>query len=358
MTTVLIIAGGTGGHVYPALAVARELRAQGVTVVWAGTRRGLEARVVPAAGFEIEWITIRGLRRTGWLSWLLLPLRLAVAMFQSWRILRRRRPDAVLAMGGFVAAPGGLVARVLRRPLLIHEQNAVAGLTNRWLAYIADTVMCGFPEAFGTLPGARHVGNPVRAEILALPLPAERLSDRTGPLRVLVIGGSQGASVFNKIMPEAVAALSHQYAPEVWHQTGRTERERTDRAYRSTAAKAKVTAFIDDMAQAYAWADVLVCRAGAMTIAELAAAGVAAILVPYPHAVDDHQTANARFLSDRDAAVLVTQAEFSAQRVAELLAGFAANRELLLRMASNARACAVPDATEAVARLCLEAANA
>ncbi|MHB8454168.1 MAG: undecaprenyldiphospho-muramoylpentapeptide beta-N-acetylglucosaminyltransferase [Acidiferrobacterales bacterium] len=358
MTTVLIIAGGTGGHVYPALAVAQELRTQGVSVVWAGTRKGLEARVVPAAGFEIEWITIRGLRRTGWLSWLLMPLRLVVAMFQSWRILRRRRPDAVLAMGGFVAAPGGLTARMLRRPLLIHEQNAVAGLTNRWLAYIADTVMCGFPEAFGTLPGARHVGNPVRSEILALPLPAERLSDRTGPLRVLVIGGSQGAIVFNRIMPQAVAKLSHQYVLEIWHQTGKTERERTEHAYRRTEAKAKVTAFIDDMAQAYAWADVLVCRAGAMTIAELAAAGVAAILVPYPHAVDDHQTANARFLSDRDAAVLVTQGEFSAQRIEELLAGFAANRELLLRLASNARACAVPDATEAVARLCLEAANA
>ncbi len=358
MSTVMIIAGGTGGHVYPALAVARELRDQGVVVVWVGTRRGLESRVVPAAGFEMEWVTIRGLRRKGWLSWVLLPLRMGVAMFQSWRIMRRRRPDAVLAMGGFVAAPSAVMARVLRRPLLIHEQNAVAGLTNRWLAYIADTVMCGFPEAFGMLPGARHVGNPVRAEILALPAPTERLNARQGPLRILVVGGSQGAHVFNKVMPEAIARLVRQISPQVWHQSGRSDRESTERAYRASMAEARVTAFIDDMAQAYAWADVLICRAGAMTIAELAAAGVAAILVPYPYAVDDHQTANAKFLSDRDAAVLVPQAEFDAVRVAELLAGFAANRELLLKMAINARACAVSDATETVARLCLEAFHA
>ena len=358
MTTVMIIAGGTGGHVYPALAVARELRDQGVAVVWVGTRRGIEARVVPAAGFDLEWVAIRGLRRTGWLSWLLLPIRLGVAMFQVWRIMRRRQPDAVLAMGGFVAAPGGLVARLLRRPLLIHEQNAVAGLTNRWLAYIADTVMCGFPEAFGTLPGVRHVGNPVRAEILALLPPTERLAGRGGPLRILVVGGSQGALVFNRVLPEVIASLAHRYALQVWHQTGRSERERTEQAYRVSTADARVTAFIDDMAQAYGWADMLICRAGAMTISELAAAGVAAILVPYPHAVDDHQTANARFLSDRDAAVLIPQAEFDVPRVAELVAGFAANRELLQKMAINARACAVTDATEAVARLCLEAANA
>ncbi len=358
MTTVMILAGGTGGHVYPALAVARKLRDQGVVVVWVGTRRGLEARVVPAAGFEMEWITIRGIRHKGYTSWLLMPLRLAVAMFQSWRIMRRLRPDAVLAMGGFVAAPGGLVARLLRRPLLIHEQNAIAGLTNRWLAYIADTVMCGFPEAFGTLPGARHVGNPVRDEILALPAPTERLGARQGPLRILVVGGSQGAHVFNTVMPEAMARVAHQLSPQVWHQAGRNGRESTERAYRASMVEARVTAFIDDMAQAYAWADLLICRAGAMTIAEIAAAGIAAILVPYPHAVDDHQTANARFLNDRDAAVLVPQSEFDAARVAELLAGFAANRELLQKMAINARTCAVPDATEAVARLCVEAVHA
>lgn len=358
MTTVLIMAGGTGGHVYPALAVARELRDKGVNVVWVGTRAGLEARVVPAAGFQMDWIRIRGLRRTGWLSWLLLPLRLAFAMFQSWRIMRRRRPDAVLAMGGFVAAPGGIVARLLRRPLLIHEQNAIAGLTNRWLAYIADSVLCGFPEAFGTLPGARHVGNPVRADILALPSPEERLVGRQGPLRILVVGGSQGASVFNQTVPDAIGRLLQHVSFDVWHQTGRTERERTERRYRQLTDQARVTAFIEDMAQAYAWADVLICRAGAMTISEIAAVGVAAILVPYPFAVDDHQTANARFLSDRDAAILVTQEEFSAARIAELLFGFAENRNVLLKMASNARACAVPDATETVARLCMEAAHA
>ncbi len=358
MTRVLIIAGGTGGHVYPALAVARELRNRDVDVVWVGTRSGLEARVVPAAGFQMEWIRIRGLRRKGWVSWLLLPLRLAFAMFQSWRIMRRRRPDAVLAMGGFVAAPGAIVARMLRRPLLIHEQNAVAGLTNRWLAYIADSVLCGFPEAFGTLPGARHVGNPVRGDILALPSPAERLAGRKGALRLLVIGGSQGARVFNQVVPEAVGRVSMQTSLEILHQTGRADRERTERAYRKVTEHAQVTAFIEDMAQAYAWADVLICRAGAMTISEIAAVGIAAILVPYPHAVDDHQTANARFLSERDAAILVTQEEFSPVRIADLLFGFAENRELLLKMASNARACAVPDASDTVATLCVEATYA
>ncbi len=358
MTTVMVIAGGTGGHVYPALAVARELRNQGIAVVWVGTRRGIEARVVPAAGFDLECITMRGLRRTGWMSWVLMPVRLGIAVFQVWRIMRRRRPDAVLAMGGFVSAPGGLVAWLQRCPLLIHEQNAVAGLTNRWLAYLATTVMCGFPEAFGTLPGARHVGNPVRAEILALPEPVARMAGRDSPLRILVVGGSQGALVFNKVVPEAVAGLTHRFSLQIWHQAGRSERQRTEQAYRMATADARVTEFIDDMAQAYGWADVLICRAGAMTIAEIAASGVAAILVPYPHAVDDHQTANARFLSDRDAAVLIPQGEFDVARVTELLAGFATNRALLQKMAINARACAVTDATDTVARLCLEAANA
>ena len=358
MTTVMILAGGTGGHVFPALAVARQLRDQGVTVVWVGTRKGIEARLVPAAGFEMEWITIRGLRRTGLLSWLLLPVRLGVAMFQSWRIMRRRKPDVVLAMGGFVAAPGGLVASLLRRPLLIHEQNAVAGLTNRWLAYIADVVMCGFPETFGSHPGVRHVGNPVRPEILKLAPPAERLSARQGPLRVLVVGGSQGALVFNSVLPDAAANLSRSHVLEIWHQAGRSGCTSTERAYRKFSIEARVTIFIDDIAQAYDWADVLICRAGAMTIAEIAAAGLAAILVPYPHAVDDHQTANARYLADRDAAILVPQGEFDSSRLAELLAGLAANRGLLQKMAVNARACAVPDAAEAVSRLCLEAAHA
>ncbi len=357
-TKVLIMAGGTGGHVFPALAVADRLRAQGAEITWLGTRRGLEARVVPAAGYAMEWISIRGVRRTGVLGWLLMPARLLVAMFQSWRVLRHRRPHVVLAMGGFVSGPGAVMARLLRRPLLIHEQNAIAGLTNRWLSYIADVVMCGFPEAFGALPGVRHVGNPVRREILSLPLPQERMAKRSGRLRVLVVGGSLGAEIFNYILPHAVRAMPTELRPEIWHQTGRNKREATERAYDKGLVTTIVAEFIDDMAAAYHWADVVICRAGAMTIAELSAAGVASVLVPYPHAVDDHQTANARFLSARDAAIVIPQHDFTAAYLAEVLQSFASNREMLLKMAMQARACAAPDATDTVARLCLEAAHA
>jgi UDP-N-acetylglucosamine--N-acetylmuramyl-(pentapeptide) pyrophosphoryl-undecaprenol N-acetylglucosamine transferase len=355
---ILIMAGGTGGHVFPALAVAGNLRDHGMDVIWLGTQRGLESRVVPAAGYSVEWVTIRGVRRGGVRGWLLLPFRLLRAMFQAWRVIRRTRPEVVLAMGGFVSGPGGLVAWLMRRPLLIHEQNAIAGLTNRWLALVADVVMCGFPGAFGGMPGARHVGNPVRPEILALPLPAERMANRSGRLRVLVVGGSLGAEVFNKTVPQALRILPAELRPEIWHQTGRGQRDATERSYEKNAVTTIVAEFIDDMAAAYGWADVVICRAGAMTIAELCAAGVAAILVPYPSAVDDHQTANARFPAERNAAILVPQPDFSVAYLAEMLQSFASNRALLLKMATNARACAVPDATEAVARLCMEVAHA
>ncbi len=355
MSMLLIIAGGTGGHVFPALAIAEQLRQRGVTVTWLGTRQGLEARAVPAAGIVIDWLTIRGLRRSGLVSWLLLPWRLTVALWQSWRVLRRRRPQAVLAMGGFVAGPGGLAAWLTRTPLLIHEQNAVAGLTNRWLAWVADTVMSGFPQAFGTLPGVRHVGNPVRAEIVQLPAPAERLAGRDGALRVLVVGGSRGAQVFNQVLPEALALIKPEWRPELWHQAGRGRDDALVRAYQGVGGGVRVNEFIDDMAAAYAWADVIVCRAGAMTLAEIAAAGLAAILVPYPYATDDHQTVNARFLTERDAAILLPEEECTPTRVAELLEGFASQREVLAKMADHARACAMPDAADAAAQLCMEA---
>jgi len=358
MTTMIIMAGGTGGHVFPALAVGRALRDQGVRIVWLGTREGIEARVVPAAGFELETISIRGLRGGGWLRWMLLPMRLNIAMLQAWRILRRIRPDAVLAMGGFASGPGSLMASALRIPLLIHEQNAIAGLTNRWLANIADVVMAGFPAAFGARHGVRVVGNPVRQEILALSIPELRFAERDGRMRLLIVGGSQGAQVFNQVVPEAVRVLPEAGRPQLWHQTGKRDAASVAAAYRAFLPDAKVAAFIDDMAAAYAWADVVVCRSGAMTIAELSAAGVAAILVPFPHAADDHQTANARFLEVRDAAVLLPQPEFTAVRLAELLASLGANRALLQRLAVNARACATTDATETVARLCLEATHA
>ena len=358
MTTIVIMAGGTGGHVFPALAVARALRDQGVRVVWFGTRAGIEARVVPAADFEIKFINIRGLRGGGLLRWLLLPMRLNLAMFQAWRLLRRIKPDAVLAMGGFASGPGSLMASALRIPLLVHEQNAIAGLTNRWLAQLADVVMAGFPMAFGERPGVRVVGNPVRREILALPAPEVRLAEHTGRLRLLIVGGSQGAQVFNQIVPQAVRACPEASRPQIWHQTGKRDEASVAKSYRDVAPDAKVTAFIEDMAVAYAWADLVLCRAGAMTIAELAAAGVAAILVPFPAAADDHQTANARYLEARDAALLLPQPEFTTARLVELLTSLAANRALLVRMAVAARACATTDATETVAQQCREAVHA
>ncbi|HEX7044783.1 MAG TPA: undecaprenyldiphospho-muramoylpentapeptide beta-N-acetylglucosaminyltransferase [Burkholderiales bacterium] len=356
---VLIMAGGTGGHVFPGLAVARRLRAAQVPVTWLGTREGLEARIVPAAnlGIEMEWITIRGVRGKGVRGWLLLPLRLARAMAQAYAVMRRRRPRAVLSLGGFVAGPGGLVAWLARAPLLIHEQNAIPGMTNRWLALFAREVLTGFPGTFGAAARARHVGNPVRAEIAALPLPEERFAARAGALRLLVVGGSQGASALNRVVPEAVQRLrAAGTAIEVWHQTGRDAAAAVAQAY--GALPARVAAFIDDMAAAYAWADLVVCRAGAMTVAELAAAGVGSVLVPFPAAVDDHQTANARFLVDRGAAVLLPQAELTAERLADVLQPLAANRGVLLRMAQAARAASMPDADETVANLCLEAMHA
>ncbi len=357
MTCVLIMAGGTGGHVFPGLAVARRLLEKRVQVVWLGTRRGLEAHAVPASGLAIdmEWLTIQGVRRKGWVRWLLLPFTLIYAMAQAFRVLRRRKPDAVLSMGGFVAGPGGLMARLTRTPLLIHEQNAIPGMTNKWLAMIADQVLSGFPEAFGSHIAARPVGNPVRDEIAALPPPEERMAAHQGRLRLLIVGGSLGARIFNEVVPEAVKALTADVRPEVWHQCGRDAAATVTHAYGDVSAK--VTEFIEDMAQAYAWADVVLCRAGAMTVAELAASGSAAILVPYLYAVDDHQTANARFLSEREAAVLLPTREFTAARLRELLAGFAANRDLLLRMAREARHLAVTDAADTVANLCMEAAT-
>jgi UDP-N-acetylglucosamine--N-acetylmuramyl-(pentapeptide) pyrophosphoryl-undecaprenol N-acetylglucosamine transferase len=358
MTTILITAGGTGGHVFPALAVARELRTRGVRVVWLGTRTGIEARVVPAAGFDVDYIRIRSLRGGGVLRWLLLPMHLNLAMWQAWRILRRRRPDAALAMGGFAAGPGSLMVSLLNIPLIVHEQNAVAGLTNRWIARLADVVLAGFPGAFGGRHAVRVVGNPVRPEILALAPPEQRLAARRGRLRLLVIGGSQGAQVFNQVIPAALRMMPEPARPEVRHQTGERDAAAVRARYQEFLSDAQVAAFIDDMAAAYAWADLVICRAGAMTIAELAAAGVASLLVPLPSAADDHQTANARYLATREAAELVPQSEFTAARLAELLGELGGDRALLARMAGHARGCAVTDAAQVVAQICLEAAHA
>jgi UDP-N-acetylglucosamine--N-acetylmuramyl-(pentapeptide) pyrophosphoryl-undecaprenol N-acetylglucosamine transferase len=349
---VLIMAGGTGGHVFPALAVARALRRRNESVVWLGTRQGLESRLVPAEGITLETIPVSGLRRKGVLTWLVAPWRLAIAVAEALRIVRRRRPKVVLGMGGFASGPGGLAAWLLGRPLVIHEQNAVAGLTNRLLAGLAREVLEAFPGSFSARTKTRLTGNPVRAEIIALPDPQQRLAGRSGVLRLLVLGGSQGARALNDTLPAAVAQLPAGSRPDIWHQAGEATLELARHAYAEAGVSARVEAFITDMAAAYAWADVVVCRAGALTIAELAAAGLPAVLVPFPGAVDDHQTRNAAYLVNAGAAVLIPQTELTPARLAAELAACDANRALVMERARRARALARPDATEEIAGLC------
>ncbi len=353
---VMILAGGTGGHVYPALAVARCLASMEVPVVWMGTRRGLEARVVPQAGIPIDWLSVSGLRGKGMFAWLFAPLRLNLAFFQALKILLKQKPRAVLGMGGFVSGPAGLVAFMLSKPLVIHEQNAILGLTNRLLAPLSDCQLEGFPGVFNAAK-ARHVGNPVRREIADLPPPSERFAQRSGRLRLLVLGGSLGAKVFNDIVPQAISRLAAALRPQVWHQAGNLHINEATHRYREFSLEIRLEAFIEDMACAYAWADLVLCRAGALTIAELCATGIGAILVPYPFAVDDHQSANAHYMSDNSAGVLVPQNELTAQRLIELLERFSLDRTLLLNMATKARGLSKADADEAVARICLEIAG-
>lgn len=351
---MLIMAGGTGGHVFPALAVARVLRDRRHEVVWLGTRRGIEARLVPADGIPIEWIEIEGLRGRGALHWLAAPVKLARAIHQAIAILRRVKPVVVLGCGGFASGPGGVAAWLRRVPLVVHEQNAVAGMTNRWLARLADAVAEAFPGSFAPGLRATVTGNPVRREIAALEPPASRFAARKDPLRLLVFGGSQGASALNRIVPHAVARLPQSLRPAVLHQTGKRDLEATSALYRELGLDADLRSFLDDMAGAYAEADLAVSRAGALTVSELAAAGLGAVLVPFPAAVDDHQTRNAGFLVDAGAAVLLPESELTAERLAaELEPLLAPGRGPALRLALAARAVAVTDAAERVASICL-----
>ncbi len=354
---VLIMAGGTGGHVFPALAVAERLRARGIPVIWMGTQRGLEATLVPKAGIPIEWIGVAGLRGKGFRQKVAMPIMLGRALMQAGAILWRLRPRAVLGMGGFASGPGGLMARLLGIPLVVHEQNAIAGLTNRYLARIASRVLEAFPQTFPLARQAMTVGNPVRECIAALPPPAERFTSRSGKLRLLVVGGSQGALALNQRVPQALALLPENERPEIWHQAGGQLHKAAEVAYRDAGVVARLTPFIEDMAEAYGWADLVVCRAGALTIAELAAAGVGALLVPFPFAVDDHQTANARFLAQDGAALLVQQTDLTAERLAATLHDLLGNRARLLCMAEAARNLAKIEAAEQVARACLEQAR-
>jgi UDP-N-acetylglucosamine--N-acetylmuramyl-(pentapeptide) pyrophosphoryl-undecaprenol N-acetylglucosamine transferase len=353
---VLIMAGGTGGHVFPALAIARALRARDEAVVWLGTDRGLEAQVVPADGLPLHRIRVRGLRRRGPAAWLLAPVTLALALLDAWRVVRRLQPRVVLGMGGYTAGPGGVAAWLLRRPLVIHEQNAVAGLTNRLLSRIARRVLAAFPGSFGPGVATTVTGNPVRADIAALPPPAERFAGRTGPLRVLVLGGSQGARALNELVPAALGLLPAGDRPVVRHQAGERTRPVAEAAYARAGVAAEIHTFIEDMARAYAWADLVISRSGALTVAELAAAGVASILVPYPAAVDDHQTRNARFLVDAGAATLLPEAGLTPAVLAAEIRRH--DRQVACERARAARALARPGATQAIVAACLELAGA
>ena len=350
---VLIMAGGTGGHIFPGIAVAQELRARGIPVLWLGSAGGLETRLVPQAGIELETLAIGGVRGKGFLTLLMAPLRIARAMLGAWRILRHARPRSALALGGFAAGPGGIAAWLARVPLIVHEQNSIPGVTNRALAHFSKKPLCGFSGAFAR---GEWVGNPVRGEIAQLPTPQQRWALRSGPARLLVLGGSQGAQALNARVPEALAKLASAQRPQVRHQCGARFVDVARAAYAQAGVDATVEPFIDDMASAYATADLVVCRAGASTIAELAAAGVGAVLVPFPFAVDDHQTANARALVDVGAALLLPESEANAERLAALLAELLGDRARLLAMAQAARTLAKPDATRRIADICLEAA--
>ena len=342
----MIMAGGTGGHIFPGLAVAELLRERGWRVVWLGNPTGMEATLVPQRGIELKPVKFGGLRGKGLMTKLLLPLNLLRALWQSLRAVRQADPAVVLGLGGYITFPGGMMAVLLDRPLVLHEQNSVAGLANKVLARVADRIMVAFP---GTLSQARWSGNPVAAAIAAIAPPEQRYN-RSGRLRVLVVGGSLGAQVFNQVVPNAFGLMLPAQRPIILHQAGRANIEQLRANYAAAAVEADTVAFIDDMAAAYADADLVIARAGAMTVSEIACVGVASILVPFPHAVDDHQTANARFLSEAGAAILIPQKEFSPTGLSSLLSQL--NRAALAAMAAKARALGRPDAAKAVADVC------
>lgn len=350
--SILIMAGGTGGHIFPALAVAEILRNQNWRVTWLGAPHSMEAELVPRHNFDMAWVRFSGVRGKGLLRKLLLPYNLMVALWQSAAAILRHRPDVVLGVGGYITFPGGVMAALLRRPLVIHEQNSIAGLSNKVLARLAQKVLSGFPDV---LPRAIWCGNPVRSDIAALPDPRQRYAARKGKLNVLVVGGSLGAKAINEIVPRALALLPEEMRPNVVHQTGKQHLEAVRRSYQQAGVQADIKPFIDEMAKHYGNADLVICRAGALTIAELAAAGAASILIPFPFAVDDHQTYNARFLSEHGAAILLPQSEMNEESLAQILRGL--TRDKLSVMAEHARSVAKADAAQRVAQVCTELAG-
>lgn len=356
MSCLMVMAGGTGGHIIPALAVAKDLRDRGVRIVWLGNKDGLEGRLVSEAGFDFEAIKISGLRQSGLKRKLLMPVQLSLAVWQAMRAIWRHKPGALLGMGGFVSGPGGLAAKICGKPLVLHEQNTVAGMTNRWLSKLTRYIASGFPVADG-ISNVRWMGNPVRADIVNIPEPSKRLANRTGSLRVLVVGGSQGADIFNKNLPELLSRKSF-IKLDVWHQCGRHESSTIGDRYLKYGISCQVNDFIVDMAEAYEWADVVICRAGAMTVSEVCAAGVAAVFVPYPYAVGDHQASNADYLVQKKAALMVRQVQFVEGGWLEKFAELGRQPEKILEMSIAARKLAKPNAAKDVADLCAEVMHA
>lgn len=351
---VLIMAGGTGGHIFPGLSVAQELRERDVAVVWLGGRDGMENRLVPAQQIRLETVEFAGVRGKNFVTMLLAPLRLFRAVLQARRVISKHSPRSVLSLGGYAAAPGGIAAWTHRIPVIVHEQNSVAGFSNRLLSKLARHNLTGFPDVFDGRR-AEWVGNPVRRSIAALPAPAQRFADRSGPLRILVLGGSQGARTLNAMVPAALATLA-QGRYQVRHQCGSRDVVAVQQAYENVGVASKVVSFIDDMADAYGWSDFVICRAGALTIAELSAAGLGAVLIPFPQAVDDHQTRNARNLVDVGAARLIANADVTATSLAALVDDATSSRARLLAMANAARTLARPGAIERIVECCLEPA--
>ena len=362
--TALIMAAGTGGHIYPGLAIAEVLVARGWHIVWMATPAGMEHKLVGKVGYEIFVVNMSGVRSKGALAWFMMPFKLLRACWQSLKIIQRVQPNVVISMGGYIAFPGGLMAVLLGKPLLVHEPGAHAGLTNRVLALIADRVLVGFPDTFAQVPKnaiakylpqpkkVEWLGTPVRGSIAALPAPAERMANRAGPLRLLIVGGSLGAQTLNDLVVASLATLTAKQRPEVIHQSGEKNYDQLVASYRAANVRAKVLPFIDSMDEMYAWCDVMLCRSGAITVAELAAAGVASVLVPLPYFVAEEQDANAHFLADAGAGVLVKQLETTPEKLAELLVSF--TREQLQKMATIARTLGKPGATAACAGVCMD----
>lgn len=355
--TFLIMAGGTGGHVYPALATAQGLLARHEKVVWMGARGGMEERVIGQAGIAFHGLSVKGVRGKSVVTKLLAPFRVVRSIFEAVQVIRATRPDCVLGMGGYASGPGGIAARLSGKPLVIHEQNAVAGMTNRILSKVASRVLEAFPQSFGAQVRTELVGNPLRESIVALHYRSRNEVKAGEKVKLLVLGGSLGAESLNIAVPGALALLPLQHRPEVWHQTGANNFESARQRYDSSRVDAQVSPYIDDMAAAYAWADFVVCRAGALTISELCSVGLGAILVPYPHAVDDHQTRNAQFMVDAGAAWILPQSQLNPSALAEILEPLLARPERITRLGLAARKMARPDATEKVVQICLQEAK-